>query len=420
MAGCRSGMPIGNRQLATEQSAYEQTPRRHHGPGGRHVAGRDRGRDVGEPLRRQERHRPDHAAGTPASTRSQFGGECTNFDVTEVRHRRPRGQAARPLRPVRPGRLDQRGEGRGHRLHARKTRYRCGVLIGSGIGGIETLEEQNKILIEPRRQPRQPVHRPAADGQRRQRQRLDPVRPQRPQHRASPPPAPPAPTPSATPARLIQHDMADVMIAGGSEAALCELGMASFCAARALSTRNDDPDHASRPWDKDRDGFVMAEGAGVVDPRRVRARQEARRADLRRAGRLRHERRRLPHHRPRRGRPRRVDGDEAGPEGRRRRPPTRSTTSTPTAPARRWATSPRPRPSRRPSASTPRSWPSARPRASSATCWAPAAASRRSSPRWPIHRNLHPADDQPRQPRPRVRPGLRPPQGPRPEGRRTP
>jgi 3-oxoacyl-[acyl-carrier-protein] synthase II len=58
--------------------------------------------------------------------------------------------------------------------------------------------------------------------------------------------------------------MADVMIAGGSEAALCELGMASFMAARALSSRNDDPPHASRPWDKDRDGFVMSEGAGVV------------------------------------------------------------------------------------------------------------------------------------------------------------
>jgi 3-oxoacyl-[acyl-carrier-protein] synthase II len=65
-------------------------------------------------------------------------------------------------------------------------------------------------------------------------------------------------------ARFIQHDQADVMIAGGSEAALCSLGMASFIAARALSTRNDDPARASRPWDKNRDGFVMGEGAGVV------------------------------------------------------------------------------------------------------------------------------------------------------------
>jgi 3-oxoacyl-[acyl-carrier-protein] synthase II len=64
--------------------------------------------------------------------------------------------------------------------------------------------------------------------------------------------------------RLIQFGLADVMIAGGAEAALCELGMGSFCAARALSTRNEEPTKASRPWDKDRDGFVMAEGAGVV------------------------------------------------------------------------------------------------------------------------------------------------------------
>jgi len=65
-------------------------------------------------------------------------------------------------------------------------------------------------------------------------------------------------------ARYIQFDMADVMIAGGSEAALCELGMGSFIAARALSTRNDEPEKASRPFDKDRDGFVLSEGAGVV------------------------------------------------------------------------------------------------------------------------------------------------------------
>src|SRR5690606_18169942 len=65
-------------------------------------------------------------------------------------------------------------------------------------------------------------------------------------------------------ARFIQHNVADVMIAGGSEAALCRLGIASFAAARALSQRNDAPQIASRPWDKDRDGFVMGEGAGIV------------------------------------------------------------------------------------------------------------------------------------------------------------
>jgi len=65
-------------------------------------------------------------------------------------------------------------------------------------------------------------------------------------------------------ARLIQHGDADIMICGGSESPIGRLGMAGFCAMRALSTRNDDPAGASRPWDKTRDGFVMAEGSGVV------------------------------------------------------------------------------------------------------------------------------------------------------------
>ena len=64
--------------------------------------------------------------------------------------------------------------------------------------------------------------------------------------------------------RLIEYGDADVMIAGGSECTISPLGVGGFAAARALSTRNDDPEHASRPWDVDRDGFVLGEGAGML------------------------------------------------------------------------------------------------------------------------------------------------------------
>ena len=65
-------------------------------------------------------------------------------------------------------------------------------------------------------------------------------------------------------ARMIEYGDADVMIAGGAEATISPLGVGGFCSARAMSTRNDDPQTASRPWDKDRDGFVLGEGAGVM------------------------------------------------------------------------------------------------------------------------------------------------------------
>lgn len=142
-------------------------------------------------------------------------------------------------------------------------RDRAGVLIGSGIGGIETLEEQSHLLfakgpsrLSPFTVPRLMVN--AASGNI---SILFNLRG----------PTTAVATACATGANaigdaagLIRAGQADLMIAGGSEAALSRLGMASFCAARAMSTRNDEPEKASRPWDKNRDGFVMGEGAGVV------------------------------------------------------------------------------------------------------------------------------------------------------------
>jgi 3-oxoacyl-[acyl-carrier-protein] synthase II len=65
-------------------------------------------------------------------------------------------------------------------------------------------------------------------------------------------------------ARIIAHDDADIMVAGGAEMTTCPTGIGGFAAARALSTRNDDPTRASRPWDVDRDGFVLSDGAGIL------------------------------------------------------------------------------------------------------------------------------------------------------------
>jgi 3-oxoacyl-[acyl-carrier-protein] synthase II len=192
----------------------------------------------------------------------RFGGECTDFDVSRY------GVDVREAK-----RLDRFGQfGIAASVNAvrdcgidfeKADRFRCGVVIGSGIGGIETLEEQNIVLntrgvsrVTPFTVPRLMVN--AASGN------VSII-----YHLHGPNTA--VATACATGSnaigdagRFIQHDFADVMIAGGSEAALCRLGLGSFVAARALSTRNEEPTRASRPFDKGRDGFVMAEGAGVV------------------------------------------------------------------------------------------------------------------------------------------------------------
>jgi 3-oxoacyl-[acyl-carrier-protein] synthase II len=140
---------------------------------------------------------------------------------------------------------------------------RIGVIIGSGIGGIDFLEEQCKILLEKGPTRLSPFTVPwmianMAAGQVSI-------------YLGAKGPSSCTVTACASGTnsigdamKIIERGDADVMIAGGSEAAISPLGMAGFCAARALSTRNDDPTHASRPFDISRDGFVMGEGSGIV------------------------------------------------------------------------------------------------------------------------------------------------------------
>jgi len=140
---------------------------------------------------------------------------------------------------------------------------RSGVIIGSGIGGLPLIEEMHKKMLEKGPGRISPFFIPGlivnlASGQ-------VSIR-----FGAKGPNSAPA-TACATGAhaigdsfKIIQRGDADVMIAGGAEAVITPLAVGGFSAMRALSTRNDDPERASRPWDLARDGFVMGEGAGIV------------------------------------------------------------------------------------------------------------------------------------------------------------
>ncbi|MBM80974.1 MAG: beta-ketoacyl-[acyl-carrier-protein] synthase II [Planctomycetaceae bacterium] len=141
--------------------------------------------------------------------------------------------------------------------------FRNGVLVGSGIGGLNEIEQQHCTLFDrgPRRVspfmiPKLMVN--AASGNISVHWKL-----------RGPNSAVATACASATNAigdafKLIQNDMADVMVTGGSEAAITPMGLSGFARMNALSTRGDSPQTASRPWDKDRDGFVLSEGAGIV------------------------------------------------------------------------------------------------------------------------------------------------------------
>ena len=140
---------------------------------------------------------------------------------------------------------------------------RCGVIFGTGIGGLQELEDQHKRMMEKGPSRVGPLTVPklmanAAAGM------ISILWGLRGPNFAVVTACASAANSIGEAYRIILRSEADVVITGGSEAALTPIGLASFCALKGLSTRNDEPQRASRPFDKDRDGFLLSEGAGTV------------------------------------------------------------------------------------------------------------------------------------------------------------
>ena len=190
-----------------------------------------------------------------------FGGEIKHFDVTKYIDRREAKRmdrfsefaVAAAIQAVQDSGLDL----------AKEDPYRIGAIVGTGIGGIKEIEEQHIRLIEKGPSKVSPFCVPrlmsnAASGNIAIQFGLR------------------GPSFSVSSACAsgnhtvgeafwnVATGRSDVVVTGGSEAALTPIGLGSFCAARSLSTRNDSPQTASRPFDRDRDGFVLAEGAGIL------------------------------------------------------------------------------------------------------------------------------------------------------------
>lgn len=190
-----------------------------------------------------------------------FGGEVKNFRPEDL------------IEPKAARRLDRFAQfGLVAAIHAvkdsgidfpREDPYRCGVIIGSGIGGLNEFEEQHTRLGEKGPDRLGPFMIPKMISN------AAPANVSIHFGLCGPNTCVATACASAGNAisdalRAIQWGYADVMVTGGSEAAMTPMGLGGFIAAKALSHRNDDPKAASRPWDKDRDGFVLSEGAGII------------------------------------------------------------------------------------------------------------------------------------------------------------
>ena len=192
----------------------------------------------------------------------QIGGEVKDFDPAvylpkhEARHLDRFSQMA-------VGAAVQAVKDCGLDLGKVEDPFRVGVIVGSGIGGLAEFEAQHQRLVErgptkvsPYMVPKLMIN--AAAGQ------ISIVYGVKGPNAGVANACASASNAIGQAFWVIQADEADVMIAGGAEAALTPMGLAGFCANRALSTRNDEPARASRPFDRDRDGFVLAEGAGIL------------------------------------------------------------------------------------------------------------------------------------------------------------
>jgi len=140
---------------------------------------------------------------------------------------------------------------------------RCGVIFGTGIGGLQELQDQHKRMLDKGPERISPFTVPKLMGNAAA-ANISILWGLRGPNFAVVTACASAANSIGEAYKAMLRDQADVIISGGSEAALTEIGLGSFCALKGLSTRNDDPEHASRPFDADRDGFLLSEGAGAV------------------------------------------------------------------------------------------------------------------------------------------------------------
>ena len=199
----------------------------------------------------------------PSGFTSQIGGEVWDWDQETIEgvdsremkrmDRFAQFAVAAALEAVNDSGLD----------FAKEDVTRCAVIVGSGIGGLEELEVQHRRMIDkgpsrvsPFTVPKLMANAAAAN--------ISIFWGLKGPNEAVVTACASATNAIGTAYRTIQRDDADMAVTGGSEAALTRLGLASFCSLKGLSTRNDDPTHASRPFDKGRDGFLLAEGAGCI------------------------------------------------------------------------------------------------------------------------------------------------------------